>query len=184
MQATTRIAVHVTFLRMEARNPAPTPLPPDTDLVAVERCTVPFYRFLYGTVGGDYVWWLRRAMSDPAIAAVLAAPTTSIHVLYRGGQPAGFFEFDAAAAPGVNLAYFGLFPHAIGHGLGPAFLDAATEAAWSRGARYVTVNTCTADHRRALPNYLRAGFRRTRTVEEIWDIPDRLGLPIPDRLRL
>ena len=48
----------------------------------------------------------------------------------------------------------------------------------------MTVNTCTADHPRALPTYLRAGFRPVREMREEWNVPLRLGLDIPDRLRL
>jgi hypothetical protein len=55
--------------------------------------------------------------------------------------------------------------------------------AWRDAQRGVTVNTCTADHPRALPNYLAAGFIRLRTEREIWNVPNRLGLPIPERLR-
>jgi len=47
----------------------------------------------------------------------------------------------------------------------------------------MTVNTCTADHPRALPAYLRAGFRMVRQVREVWDVPDGLGMRIPDGLR-
>jgi hypothetical protein len=42
------------------------------------------------------------------------------------------------------------------------------------------VNTCDADHPRALPGYLRAGFRPLRNVREHWPIPLRLGMRIPD----
>jgi hypothetical protein len=47
----------------------------------------------------------------------------------------------------------------------------------------MTVNTCSADHPRALPNYIAAGFREVRRVREAWDIPVRLGLAIPENLR-
>ena len=50
-----------------------------------------------------------------------------------------------------------------------------------RGPRAVTVNTCTADHPRALPTYLRAGFHPIRQVREEWDVPCRLGLEISAR---
>jgi GNAT superfamily N-acetyltransferase len=86
--------------------------------------------------------------------------------------------------PVVNLSYFGLMPDATGKGLGVAFLDAAVAAAWGEGAKAVTVNTCTADHPRALPNYLRAGFQKVRVIEEVWDVPTRLGLSIPQHLRV
>ena len=84
----------------------------------------------------------------------------------------------------MNIAYFGLLPHLVGQGLGRAFLRAAIDAAWALEPRAIRVNTCTADHPRALPAYLRAGFRPVRTVREVWDIPDRLGLPIPPTLRV
>ena len=67
MQPTTRIGVTVTFLRMDARNPAPLSLPPGYQLARVERCSVAFYRYLYATVGGAYCWWLRRSLGDEAL---------------------------------------------------------------------------------------------------------------------
>jgi hypothetical protein len=184
MQPTTRIAVRVTFLRMEARGPAPRALPPAVDLVAVRHCSVAFYRYLYGTVGAPYLWWLRRSLPDEALAGILRNPAVTVHVLYRGGAPAGFFELDATMLPVVNLSYFGLMPEATGKGLGAAFLDAAVETAWRLGARAITVNTCTADHPNAMPNYLRAGFHKLRALDETWDVPNRLGLVIPSHLRV
>ena len=71
----------------------------------------------------------------------------------------------------------------MGTGVGYAFLRQAVDAVWRQGAGGMTVNTCTADHPRALPNYLRAGFRPLRQVRETWDVPLRLGMPIPERLR-
>jgi len=180
------VGVDVTFLRME-RPPAPPapPLPPDAAVEHAVRCTPMFYRYLYFTVGRDYVWWLRRTLPDADLAAILRRPGVSIHVLYREGEPAGFYELDRRAGGGtINLSYFGLMPHAIGRGLGMAFLRHAVDAAWSTGAGAVTVNTCTADHPRALPNYLAVGFEKVRTVREVWRVPTRLGLPIAQRLRL
>ncbi|MCQ8241001.1 GNAT family N-acetyltransferase [Rhizosaccharibacter radicis] len=186
----TRIAVDVTFLRLQPANrPPPTPLPPSSRLERVTAPSVPFYRFLYNTVGGDYCWWLRRIASDAEIAALMRHPAISLHVLYEEGQPSGFFELDARTGQDVNLSYFGLMPHRVGTGVGFSFLQASVSAALQEadcigrpGA--VRVNTCTADHKRALPSYRRAGFVPVRTVREIWDIPDRLGLPIPASLRV
>ena len=75
-------------------------------------------------------------------------------------------------------------PHAIGNGIGRALLRQAIDTAWAERPRALTVNTCTADHPRALPNYISAGFRPLRTVREVWPVPNRLGLRIPDRLRI
>ena len=151
----------------------------------VPNCTVEHYRFLYNTVGADYLWWLRRTVPDRQLAALLRDPQVSIHVLERDGAVIdGFYELDRSAWPAVNLSYFGLMPHAIGSRVGHAFLRDAVDTAWRMGPRALTVNTCTADHPRALSNYIRVGFRRLRDVAEEWHVPVRLGLDIPDRLRL
>lgn len=184
MEPVVRVAVTVTFLRMDHPPGTTSPaFPPGADLVRLASPTVPFYRYLYDTVGAEHVWWLRRTMPDADLAALLRDPRVSIHVLSLGGEPAGFFELDGRAGPDVNLSYFGLLPHAIGRGLGFAFLRHAVDAAWARSSRGMTVNTCTADHPRALPTYIRAGFRPVRAVKEVWNVPVRLGLRIPDGLR-
>jgi len=180
----TRIAVNVTFLRQDRPSDLPAPpLPSDSTLVRVTNPSVGFYRYLYNTVGARYAWWLRRAMPDSEIAAMLANPAVSLHVLSRDGEPAGFFELEERTGS-VNISYFGLLPHAVGKGVGPAFLRASADEAWSRRPSFLTVNTCTADHPRALPNYLHAGFVPFRTLREVWDVPNRLGLDLPTHLRV
>jgi GNAT superfamily N-acetyltransferase len=128
---------------------------------------------------------MRRTVPDGEIAGLLARPEISICVIYQGVEPAGFYELERRGGDfGTNLSYFGLMPHAIGQGAGRALLRHALDTAWADRPRVVTVNTCTADHPRALPNYVAAGFRVLRTVREIWPVPLRLGLPIPARLRI
>ena len=184
MEPAERVAVTVTFLRMDRAPSAPAPsLPAGCQVVPAVACTVPFYRYLYDTVGAEYVWWLRRAMPDGELNALLRDPAVSIHVLNRAGEPAGFFELDARSWPDVNLSYFGLMPHAVGTGIGYAFLRQSVDLTWRMGARGMTVNTCTADHPRALPTYLRAGFHAVRQVREVWQVPIRLGMRIPSHLR-
>ena len=184
MQLATRVAVTVTFLRMDhAPSGSPPPFPVDTDLVRLGAPTLAFYRYLYDTVGGPHLWWLRRALPDSALAGIIGDPAVSIYVLYRHGEPAGFFELDARGKPDVNLSYFGMVPAMIGRGLGNPFLRAAVDEAFRQTSRGLTVNTCTADHPRALPTYLRTGFKPVRSVREMWDVPNRLGMVIPDHLR-
>jgi GNAT superfamily N-acetyltransferase len=181
----TPVAVDVTFLRMAARPAEAVPaLPPDMAVARLRHCTVPFYRFLYDTVGADYCWWLRRTVPERELAAILADPRVSIHVLYRDHQPAGFYELERRGSGVVNLSYFGLLPHMVGHGCGRAFLRHAIDSAWAEAQAAVTVNTCTADHPRALPNYIASGFVPLQTVREIWRVPNRLGLNIPERLKV
>ncbi len=179
-EPTTRVPVRVTFLRMDAppRDPAPE-WPEPVEIVHRADCTIAEYRALYETVGADYCWWLRRTMSDRDLDALLKSPSVRITILRAGGRVAGFHELDRSAWPSVNISYFGLLSHAIGRGLGRAFLRDAVDTAWAFGARAITVNTCTADHRRALPTYVAAGFKVTRAVDEVWDVPNRLGLNLP-----
>ncbi len=186
MEPVARVAVVVTFLRMDRPPAEPAPdLPHGMEVRLEPYCSVATYRYLYNTVGASYLWWLRRAASDQQIAGVLRNPAVSIHVLYdNDDRIAGFYELDATPWPAVNLGYFGLMPHAVGRGMGLAFLRHAVDEVWRRGARAMTVNTCTADHPHALPTYLRAGFRPVRDMREEWQVPLRLGLDIPDRLRV
>jgi GNAT superfamily N-acetyltransferase len=185
MDAVVRVGVTVTFLRMDQPPAGPArAFPAEATPVRVEPCSVPFYRYLYSGVGAAHVWWLRRAASDAELAALLGDPQIAITVLYVHGEPSGFHELDARAWPDVNISYFGLMPHAVGRGLGSVFLRHAVDEAWRSGARGITVNTCTADSPRALPTYLRAGFRPVRHVREIWNVPVSLGLKIPPGLQV
>ena len=183
-EAIDRIVVRVTFLRLD-RMPQPIwpALPPGAVVERARRLSVDEYRSLYDRVGQNWLWWLRRMMPDDMLDRMLADPAIGIHRLTVDGSEAGFFELDATPWPDVNLSYFGLLPEAIGRGLGLPLLGAAIEQVFRGPVRGMTVNTCTADHPRALPNYQRAGFRIVRQIDEVWDIPHRLGFEIPDSLR-
>jgi len=184
-EATDRALVTVVFLRMNSRPARPPAVPPAGVTLRRERLDLAAYRALYARIGAPYLWWLRRIMPDELLRRHLASPALAIHVLRVGDEVAGFFETDASAWPDVNLNYFGLVPDFIGRGLGALLLDMAVDSVFtgSVGLRGMTVNTCTADHPRALPNYLKAGFTEVRRVPETWDIPRRLGLTVPDHLR-
>ncbi len=185
MPSVTRVAVTVTFLRMDGGPTIPPErLPDDVVVRHLAGPSVASYRHLYDTVGAQYLWWLRRTVPDVQLAAILRDPRVGIHVLYRDDLPVGFYELDARSPAATNLSYFGLMPQAIGYGLGGPALSAAVGTAFAAGARALTVNTCTADHPRALPTYLRLGFRQVRAVRELWDVPDALGMPIAEHLKV
>ncbi|HZT88790.1 MAG TPA: GNAT family N-acetyltransferase [Stellaceae bacterium] len=150
----------ITYLEMFARPAAPRLPAPAAKLALIraEDCPVGFYRYLYETVGTDWLWFERRLWSDAALAAEITRPTTEIFVLYAAGVPAGYFELNAAEARETELNYFGLVPEFIGRGLGAFLLQAAIDRAWSRPLDRLWVHTSRFDHPRALPNYQRAGF--------------------------
>ncbi len=180
-----RVDVTVTFLRMDRAPTDPAPALPEGVIVRrLPVCSVALYRKLYNNVGGPWLWWLRRMMSDRDLAVHLARHSVTIYLAERDDKIVGFYELDSGHWPAVNLSYFGLLPHVIGQGIGRAFLRHAVDTGFGMGARVMTVNTCTADHPQALPNYRRAGFREVRKVDEAWDIPNSLGLVPPPHLQV
>lgn len=147
---------------------------PAVNIVEVGRTTVSFYRYLYGTVGGQYNWVERTRWSDERLAAYLASPDVRIWLLQVEGCPAGYFELARDGEDGVEVAYFGLLPEFLGRGLGKHLLTAAVEAAWSFEPRpsRVWLHTCTLDAPQALPNYRARGFRPYMTDEEVIEISE------------
>ncbi len=184
-EGTERAIVTVVFLRMMNRPQRAPAVLPQGATVTRERLGLAQYRELYDKVGGPWLWWLRRVMPDHLLEKHLASSTVSVHVLRVDGETAGFFELDSGYWPYVNLNYFGLMPGFIGRGLGKPFLDLAVDTVFEGASalRGMSVNTCNADHPRALPNYLAAGFTEIRRSQEEWDIPVRLGFSIPEHLR-
>lgn len=186
MAAIAKVSCTITFLEMLAPPSLPVTSPstkPSLALLKIEEPTVSFYRYLYNSVGEEWLWFERRMMSDERLAAIVQDPQVEVWVLYRGGQPAGFFELDLrdlAAKQVVDLAYFGLLPAFIGHKLGPYLLDCALKRAWSQEPERVTVNTNSLDHPRALPLYQRFGFQPIRREERLFDDPRMTGV-IPRR---
>jgi GNAT superfamily N-acetyltransferase len=166
-----RVAMTVTFLEMKQRPSPPGPPQPrgKIAILRAEKPSVHFYRYLYDTVGKDYLWVDRKKITDEALAAILEAPTLELYVLYAEGAPAGFAELDFADPDTAHLAYYGMMPEGIGRGLGTYFLYQACSICWSRPIKTLLVNTCTLDHPRALPMYQRAGFvpyaREDRYIE-------------------
>ena len=74
---------------------------------------------------------------------------------------AGYYELRADDE-GVEVAYFGLLPHAQGRGLGGHLLTHALTRAFELAPR-AWLHTCTLDSPRALPNYRARGLRPFRT---------------------
>jgi GNAT superfamily N-acetyltransferase len=120
--------------------------------------SVPYYRFLYDSVGEDYNWLSRRILADEELAAVLRDPRNELHVLHVDGSPAGFAELDRRQSGEVELVQFGLMPDFIGQGLGKWFLQWTIDKVWSYQPKRFWLHTCTLDHAAALPTYKKAGF--------------------------
>ncbi|MEO8558824.1 MAG: GNAT family N-acetyltransferase [Rhodospirillales bacterium] len=172
-----KISTVITYLEMTQPQAGPKPaMPPNVVLQRVEQCSVAFYRFLYNTVGQDWLWYERRLTSDDELEALLRDPAVTVYVAYRNGAPAGYFELDGRQAGVVDLAYFGLLPEAIGQGIGPWLLHAALDLAWAQNPVRVTINTNSLDHPAALPTYRKAGFLPYRQVQHRFDDPRLAGI--------
>ena len=168
-----KLEMIITYLQMRAR-PAGLILPQRAEALSVIRArrpTLSFYRYLYNTVGADWMWYERNQLPDRELAAIIHDVHVGIYVMYTGGVPAGFVELDRRRADEVELAYFGLMPEFIGRGLGHYLLSWAIDKAFGSALESqpgrLWVHTCNHDHPHALAVYQRSGFgvyRQERTV--------------------
>lgn len=167
MKSIDRLDITVTYLHMRVaptRPPRPAPiLDQPVTFIKVEKPRIAFYRNLYDAVGLPWLWYERCEMSDAVLASVIHDDAVTLYVLYVGGHPAGFAELDARQPPNhhnrdLHLAYFGLVTEFIGRGLGPFFLDAIIDIAWTADIKRFWLRTCSLDHPAALPVYRNAGF--------------------------
>ena len=125
-------------------------------------------RFLYLLVGEQWEWVERRDWSDQQWQEYAAAEGLRTFVALLEGNIVGYYELRRDEARAVEIAYLGLTPGFIGHGLGAALLTDALERAWTWDAPRVWVHTCTQDHPAALGNYEARGMSvYDRQTEEI-----------------
>lgn len=163
----------VTYLEMRHR-PQPQELTPPSSKIKITpalKPTVSFYRYLYNTVGGPWLWYERRQMSDEQLRAIIQHPQVEIYVLYVDGVPAGYAEIDRQQEPDIELTYFGIMPEFIGQGLGPYLLNWIIDKVWSYHPQRFWLHTCTLDHPKALAVYQQAGFVPYKDEEKIIDDP-------------
>lgn len=152
--------VTITYLRQTSR-PSLPPQPRPPRKLAILRAENPpahFYRYLYDLVGRPWNWTSRRHLPDEELSKIIADPAVSLFVLYVDGVPGGMAEIDAAAAPIVEIRFFGLAPEFIGAGLSRYFLANTIDLAWAANPSEVHIETCTLDHPAALPLYQKFGF--------------------------
>lgn len=171
-----KIELVTTYLEMRQAPRRPNVAPPrGTALLRLEQPSLAFYRFLYDQVGEPWLWYERRQMTDDALMAIIADPKVDIYVLYADGEPAGYVELDRRARGEVELAYLGLRPDYVGHGLGLYLLSWAVDAAWRHGPDRLWVHTCNLDHPRALGLYQRVGFTVYKQERTMIDDPRTTG---------
>ena len=155
------IEIVITYLEMSHRPDRPPALHRGEEKLALKRveCPAPsFYRYLYNTVGGPWLWYERRLMDDATLCGTIHHHKVELYVLYTDGNPAGFLELDCRDCENIEIVFLGLLPGFIGCGLGHYLLDWALDKAWDKEPDRVWLHTCNLDHPRAIAVYQRAGF--------------------------
>jgi hypothetical protein len=159
-----------------------TILPKEYSVCCIEKPEVGEYLKLYRSVGDDNMWWMRLTMSESELKETIQDSRVKIYKLVdnQRGQDIGFLEISTPRSAHIHIDYFGLIPSARGQGLGKLWLEWSLGECQRLGAITVSLTTNSADHPRALKNYLSAGFQILREVDEHWDIPVKLGLAIKE----
>ena len=141
---------------------APATLPTEASVRRVDAWSPAFWRHLYTEVGRAYRWVDRLVWTDDEINAYLSDPAIQLWVLTVGSETAGYFELRRYPDQSIEIAYFGLLPVFVGHGLGKGLLTSAAAEAWRAGARACG---CTPRHwtiRQRYRTIWRAGSRCSR----------------------
>jgi len=151
------------------------PSPQPAGSVEIRRAVRPspeLGRFLYTAAGGNWYWIDRLAWTYGQWLQRLSHARVETWVGYLDGTPAAYFELDGATEGEVEIAYLGVLPAFIGHGLGGWLLTEAIRRAWAMGADRVWVHTCTLDASQALANYQARGMRVFNERVEPVELPD------------
>ena len=121
-------------------------------------------RWFYTEVGRPHRWTDHAGRTDAEWQAWAERVETWVATV--GGERAGYYELGPPArdtdVESVEIAYFGLLPHAQGQGLGGHLLTHALIRAFALAPR-AWVHTCTLDGPHALANYQARGLRPFRT---------------------
>lgn len=126
-----------------------------------------FNERMYREVGQSWDWTDRLVWDRKQWEAYVARGSQHTWRLDLDGQEAGYFELEQQKGGSVEVVYFGLLPCMIGKGAGGAALSLVIDMAWELPeTNRVWLHTCTEDHRHALANYEKRGFRIFKVEEE------------------
>ena len=152
----------------DALEPSDTPVD-GLEIRQVSIASPEFNRFLYKTVGKQWLWIDRLVWMANEWRRWVDRDDLETWVAWVQGAPAGYFELERQEGGSIEIAFFGLLPRVIGRGLGGRLLTEAIRRAWAMGASRVWVHTCTLDHPNALANYEARGLKvyreETHTAE-------------------
>ncbi len=170
-----KIAAVVTYLEMRSAPPAGEVSATHDELRRVENPDSDWYLELYRRIGENLLWFSRLTMPEAALSLILTDPEYEVYALSCDGADKGLLELDFRNEGECELCSFGVDPSLVGTGAGRALMTRAIEIAWSRPINRLWLHTCTLDHPKALPFYLRSGFTAYRREIEIADDPRLTG---------
>lgn len=173
-----KLATVVTSLEMLAK-PA---LPPHEDkpgweLVKKDRPDTEWYLDLYRRIGEEWLWFSRAVMPAAELSKIIGDPKVEIYALEIDGKAQGLLELDYRTDKECELAFLGVTDEIIGNGAGKWMMNHAIDKAWNGDdIDRLWIHTCTLDHPRALPFYIRSGFKPYSRQLEIADDPRITGV--------
>jgi GNAT superfamily N-acetyltransferase len=172
-----KIASIVTSLEM--RRPFPEERRAPEAVALLRRVPEPgldWYRALYRSIGEDWLWFSRLQMTDAELERTLRDPAVEVYAITGpNGDELGLVELDFREAGQCELAFFGLVPSSVGHGLGRTAMAEALHLVAASGVERLWVHTCTLDHPGALAFYLKSGFAPFARSIEVADDPRVTG---------
>ena len=162
------IKYRVTYLEMINYPNFNWPITPKQKLNILLSENIPdwYFLFLYKTIGLSYDWTDQINKTEEERNSFINNENVKFFTLIKQGWTAGFYILDFREKFVCDLSYIGLVPDAIGKGLGKFLFKTAILSAWEKtNINKLTVNTCSLDHKNALPLYQKLGFNPVRFEE-------------------
>ena len=128
------------------------------------------YLRLFKRIGQHWLWSSRLVMPRNQVEVILSQPKNQLFTAHDGSDLVGLIELDFRQSGQCEIGFFGLVPELNGLGHGRWLMNNALNLAWRDDIERVWLHTCTEDSPRALPFYIKNGFKPYKREVEI--IPD------------
>lgn len=165
----------VTTIALEMKSPDDfRPKKIERNDICVEKIEIPsasLNHYFFVNVGRPWKWYSRLGWTFAEWQAWVEHEHVHTFVGSIKKTPFGYIELDQQG-DSVEIAFFGVLPEFIGHGLGGYLLSEAIRLAWELNPNRVWVHTCTLDHKYALNNYQDRGLSMYEKTSELETIPD------------
>jgi GNAT superfamily N-acetyltransferase len=165
-------STELTVYYLEMKDPGlflPKADPVGFNIQQIKPPSVELNKHFYSVVGKDWNWSDRFKWTEDHWEVYVHNPNLETWVGYFNETAIGYFELKRQTGGDVKIVYFGLAPQYIGKGLGGALLSSAIKRAWEMPETIrLWVHTCSRDHKYALDNYLKRGFKIFKTERHEW----------------